>query len=315
MSYPWGGRMPFYTYHQYLNNTFGYQIRKIPVDAGFTCPNRDGTVGVGGCTFCQNEAFAPRYCDSQKRVSQQVADGVAFHAHRRRHMEAILVYFQSYSNTYAPLEQLKALYEEALAVPDVQGLVIATRPDCISDELLEYLETLRKQHYICLEIGLESLHDETLQRVNRGHHVAATMEAIRRVTQRGIPTCGHLIFGLPGETPDTWLQDLKAINTLPLTTLKFHQLQILHGTAMAEDYRRHPDDFHRFTAEEYITFMADYIERLSPAIAIERLCNEVPSHYLVSSSWHGLRHQDIVDGVCQELLIRDSQQGKKRAEV
>ncbi|MBR4136007.1 MAG: TIGR01212 family radical SAM protein [Bacteroidales bacterium] len=315
MVHAWGDETPFYTYHQYLNNTFGHQIRKIPVDAGFTCPNRDGTCGRDGCTFCLNEAFAPRYCDSQKRVSQQVADGVAFHAHRRRNMGAILVYFQSYSNTYAPLEMLKRRYEEALAVPEVQGLVIATRPDCLSEETLDYLSALQKHSYICVEIGIESLHDKTLRRVNRGHDAACTLHALSALAQREIPTCGHLIFGLPGETPEMWMQDIAILNHVSLSTLKLHQLQILQGTPIAQEYAIQPEDFHSFTAESYMEFLADYLERLSPDIAIERLANEVPPRYLNTNTWHGLRHQDIVQGVCVRLQKRQSWQGIKKAEV
>ncbi|MCR4964759.1 MAG: TIGR01212 family radical SAM protein [Bacteroidales bacterium] len=310
MRYPWGGDLPLYTYHQYLNNTFGFQIRKLPVDAGFTCPNRDGKVGIGGCTFCLNEAFTPQYCNNQHDIIQQINDGLSFHAKRRRKIDSFFIYFQSFSNTYAPLEKLKLLFEEAAHIPDVKGLIIATRPDCLNEEILDYLSTLQEHIYINIEIGIESLHDETLCRVNRGHNVDCTLQAIRRLTQRNIPTCGHLIFGLPGEKPEMWLKDLATINNLSLTTLKLHQLQILHNTAIEHEYEEHPEDFYIFTTHGYIDFLADYIERLTPTVAIERLANEVPPRYLTTKAWQGIRHQDIVDGVIETLTTRKSWQGK-----
>jgi len=312
MHYPWGGELPFYTYHQYLNNTFGFQIRKLPVDAGFTCPNRDGKVGHGGCTFCLNEAFTPGYCDNQRNISQQIKDGQTFHAKRRRKIEDFFIYFQSFSNTYAPLDQLKTIYEEALHIPGARGLIIATRPDCLNDEISDYLATLQEQIYICVEIGIESLHDETLSRVNRGHDVDCTIQAIKELSQRNIPVCGHLIFGLPGETPGTWLNDIGTINRLGLTTLKFHQLQVLKGTPIEQEYLERPQEFYSFTATDYITFLADYIERLSPSIAIERLANEVPPRYLASQTWEGIRHQDIVNGVIDMLTERERWQGYRK---
>ncbi|MBO4489036.1 MAG: TIGR01212 family radical SAM protein [Bacteroidales bacterium] len=315
MRYPWGGKEPFYTYHQYLDNTFGCQIRKIPVDAGFTCPNRDGTCGRGGCTFCLNEAFAPRYCHAAKPVTQQVAEGIDFHRKRRKSIDEIFVYFQSFSNTYASEERLRALYEEAAAFPDVRGLIIATRPDCLNEKILDLLCELQHRLHLCVEIGIESLHDETLACVNRGHDVACTLQSISALTQRGIPTCGHLIFGLPGETPETWLQDISIINSLSLTTLKLHQLQILKGTAIAQEFATQPEVFHTFSAEGYMEFLADYLERLSPDIAIERMANEVPPRFLARPSWQGLRHHDIIEGVTRTLRERGTWQGIKKAEV
>lgn len=310
MQYPWGGKEPFYTYHQYLHNIFGFQIRKLPVDAGFTCPNRDGTVGVGGCTFCLNEAFAPSYCDSRHSIAQQVNDGIAFHAQRRRPIDKFFIYFQSFSNTYAPLEQLKKRFEEAMAIPGVKGIIIATRPDCLREEVLDYLAELQARTYLCVEIGIESLHEETLQRINRGHGVACTLQAIKFLAERSIPTSGHLIFGLPGENPDDWMRDIRTINHLPLTTLKLHQLQIIQNTPIAIEHETCPRDFYHFTVTEYMAFLADFIERLNPEIAIERFANEVPPRYLTVREWEGTRHQDIIDGVCQLLQERHSWQGK-----
>ena len=312
MHYAWGGELPYYSYHQYLQNTFGHQVRKLPVDAGFTCPNRDGTVGVGGCTFCLNEAFAPGYCDSRHSITQQVNDGIAFHAQRRRPIDKFFIYFQSFSNTYAPLELLKERIEEALAIPDVQGIIIATRPDCLPEEVLDYLAELQERTYLCVEIGIESLHDNTLQRINRGHGVACTMQAINALAKRHIHTSGHFVFGLPGESPEDWIRDALTINDLPLSTIKLHQLQILQNTPIAVEYETCPHDFHHFSATEYIVFLADFIERLNPEVAIERFANEVPPRYLVAREWNGIRHQDIVDGVCQLLQKRDSWQGKKQ---
>ncbi len=314
MTYSWGDGTPFHTYHRYLQNTLGYQVRKIPVDAGFTCPNRDGTVGTGGCTFCLNEAFTPHYCNSRHSITQQIHDGVAFHAQRRRPIDKFFVYFQAFSNTHAPTARLRECYNEALAIPHVQGLIIATRPDCLTDEVLDYLEKLQENVYLCVEIGIESLHDETLRRINRGHDTASTLRALDMLANRHIPVCGHLIFGLPGETPELWLQDTAILNRLPIATLKLHQLQILSHTPIEQEWVVKPEDFHTFTAEGYITFLTDYIERLSPTIAIERLANEVPTRYLASPSWHGIRHQEIVQAVIRSLEARHSWQGKKKAE-
>ena len=310
MPYAWGGELPYYSYHQYLQNTFGHQVRKLPVDAGFTCPNRDGTVGVGGCTFCLNEAFAPGYCDSRHSITQQVNDGIAFHAQRRRPIDKFFIYFQSFSNTHAPLARLRSCFEEALGIPHVKGLVIATRPDCLREEVLDYLAELQARTYLCVEIGIESLHEETLQRINRGHGVACTLQAINALAKRNIPSSGHLIFGLPGESPEDWMRDIRTINHLPLTTLKLHQLQIIQNTPIAVEHETSPRDFYHFSATEYISFLADFIERLNPEISIERFANEVPPRYLSVREWEGTRHQDIIDGVCRLLQERHSWQGK-----
>ena len=210
LPYPWGDDRRYYSYTHYLRKHFGGRLLKIPVDAGFTCPNRDGTVGTGGCTYCLNEAFNPSYCTPVKSITEQLEDGKAFYRRRNRKIAGYLAYFQAFSNTHAPVEQLQALYEEALRVPDIQGIVIATRPDCLGEDVLDYLQAISEKTSLCVELGIESCRDETLRHIHRGHDFRCTQEAFEQLHTRGIECGGHLIFGLPGENPDIWLEDILA---------------------------------------------------------------------------------------------------------
>ena len=290
---------------------FGSRVQKISIDAGFSCPNRDGKISTGGCTFCSNAAFNPSYCKPEKSVRQQIEEGIEFHKRRYRRADKYLAYFQPYSNTYKPLDALKEIYRQALEVPNIIGIVIGTRPDCIDEPLLHYLNEIQKTHYVMLEYGVESVYDETLKRVNRGHDFATAKRAIQRTAEHGIPCGGHFIFGLPGETKDMMLDAADLISQLPLTTVKFHQLQIFRGTKMAEEYLQHPDAFPLFDLEEYIDFVIDFAERLNPDIVIERFAGEVPPRYLVSEPWMKLRYDEVLRKTEQRMEERDTWQGKR----
>ena len=273
--------------------------QKLVVDAGFTCPH-------GRCTFCDNAAFHPAYSSPEKSITQQIDEGIDFHAARGRVHGPYLAYFQSFSNTFAPIGRLREVYAEALAHPAVSGIVIGTRPDCVDAEKLDYIASLGCAR---MEYGIESCRDETLLRVHRGHDFACAERAVRETAARGIPVCGHFILGLPGETQETLLEDVSRINALPLDSIKFHQLQILKGTPMAVDFAAHPDDFVRWTLDGYIDLLADILARLRPDIAVGRLAASVPPRYLAVPGW-GVRASALHQLLERRLSERDSCQGK-----
>lgn len=268
-------------------------IRKISVDAGFTCPNRDGTLSREGCTFCRNDAFTPCYCSSQKSITEQIDEGMRFHAARRRKADGCIVYFQSFSNTYAPLDRLAELYDEALRRSGVVGLVIGTRPDTVDEEKLDYIARLARDKYIAVEYGIESTDDRTLRLINRRHDFAAAQRAVELTAARGIDVGAHFILGLPDRDRQAEIDDAAIIATLPLRSVKFHRLQIFRSTPMADMWLRQPERFASWSAEEYVDMLADIIRRLPPSIAIERLSGEVPPRYLLSRPWQGLRSSDL----------------------
>ena len=311
MVYSWGDNRRFNSYSSYFTKQFGGRVQKISIDAGFSCPNRDGQISTGGCTFCSNEAFNPSYCRSEKTIKQQIAEGIEFHQRRYRRVNKYLAYFQPFSNTYKPLEELKGLYQQALDVPEIAGIVIGTRPDLIDEDILQYLNEIQKTHYVMLEYGVESVYDETLKRVNRGHDFDTAERAIRLTAQHGIPCGAHFIFGLPGESTTMMLAAADIISRLPLTTVKFHQLQIFKGTKMAEEYLEHPEYFHLFDLEEYIDFVIDFAERLNPNIVIERFAGEVPPRYLVSEPWMKLRYDEVLSRIEKRMEERETWQGKR----
>lgn len=292
----------------WLKLQLGCKAQKISLNAGFTCPNRDGKVGLGGCTYCNNQTFNPEYCQTEKSVTQQLNEGKTFFSRKYPEMK-YLAYFQAYTNTYAELEILKRKYEEALAVDGVIGLVIGTRPDCMPNSLLDYLEKLNRQTFIMVEYGIESTYDKTLLRINRGHNHACTVDAIERTAGRGIFTGGHIILGLPGETRAEMIEEARTLSSLPLTTLKLHQLQLIKGTRMAEEFIASPSEFHLFSADEYIDLVIDFIENLSPEIVLERFVSQSPASLLAIPGW-GLKNYEFVDKVRKRMEERDSLQGK-----
>jgi len=293
----------------FLKKYFPYKVQKISLNAGFTCPNRDGTKGRGGCTYCNNQTFNPEYCQTDISVTRQLEEGKRFFAHKYPEMK-YLAYFQAYTNTYAGLGELKRKYEEALEVKDVVGLVIGTRPDCMPDDLLDYLSDLNKRHFILVEYGIESTNDRTLERINRGHTFADAVDAIRRTTTRGILTGGHLILGLPGETKEEIIQQAAVVSRLPLTTLKLHQLQIIRGTRMAQEYADSPEDFHLFEVDDYIDLVIDFIEHLRPDIVLERFVSQSPKELLIIPDW-GLKNYEFTMRVRKKMQERGAWQGRK----
>ena len=306
----WGHSRRFNSYSEYFKSTFGARVQKISVDAGFTCPNRDGTLARGGCTYCNNNAFNPSYCHPSKPVKQQIEEGIEFHKKRYRRAKNYLVYFQPYSNTYASLDKLKKLYEDALSVEGVAGLVIGTRPDCVDDEKLSYLSQLSKEYYIMVEYGVETIYNRTLDRINRMHSYEQSKEAIEKTAGYGLNVGAHFIFGLPGETKEMMLASVDEVSTLPLKTIKFHQLQIVKGTAMVKDYRENKTDYPLFELEEYIDFIIKYVERLNPDFIIERFAGEVPPRFLAGPGWGLIRNDQINVTIEKELEKRDTWQGK-----
>jgi uncharacterized protein len=310
MIYPWGHHRRFNAYANYFRSMYGARVQKVSVDAGFTCPNRDGSRGQGGCSFCLNDAFNPSYCMPEKPVSVQIAEGIEFHRKRYSEASSYLAYFQAYSNTYAPIDVLKRLYEEALSQPGIIGLVIGTRPDCVDDEKLGYIAELSRKYYISVEYGIESCYDKTLARINRGHTFNEAVEAVRKTAGLGINTGAHFIFGLPGETRDEMLAESDIISSLPLKTVKFHQLQIIRGTAMELEFRNNPSQFELFTWEEYLGFFIKFLERLNPEIVVERFTGEAPPRFLDKERWGKKRSDQIVGLIEQRMEELDTWQGR-----
>lgn len=294
----------------YFKRKYGERLQKIVLDAGFTCPNRDGKVGRGGCTYCDNAAFHPSYSTAGKSLYQQMEEGIEFHKVRYRTTEHYLAYFQSFSNTYAPLERLKQLYGEALSHPSVVGIVVGTRPDCIDEEKLDYLAELAKDHVVIVEYGIESCYDTTLSRINRGHDFETARRAVMMTAERGIDVGAHFILGLPGETREMMLDCCKLINDLPLRSAKFHQLQIVKGTRMENEYAECPQDFERFTLDEYLDFFVDMLERLRPDLYIERFAGEVPPRFVNETPWGLIRNAELLRLLDKRLEERDTWQGR-----
>lgn len=295
----------------YFKQKYGCRLQKIVVDAGFTCPNRDGRVGFGGCTYCNNDAFHPNYSTPDKPILQQLEEGIEFHQNRYRKAEEYLAYFQSYSNTYAPLDHLKELYMQALAHPKVRGIAIGTRPDCIDEEKLDWLQQLAKEKIVIVEYGIESCYDKTLRRINRGHDFATAVRAVEATAARGLHQGAHFIFGLPGESREELMGMAPIINSLPLNSVKFHQLQIIKGTPMEAEFSSRPEDFVQFGLEEYIDFFIDFLELLRPDLYIERFAGEVPPRFVNSSPWGKIRNVQLLQMLEKRLELRNTHQGAR----
>lgn len=311
----------------YFRKTYGERLQKIVIDAGFTCPNRDGTAGRGGCTYCDNAAFHPAYSSARKPIHEQIDEGIEFHKVRYRNASHYLAYFQSYSNTYAPLQRLKGLYCEALSHPQVVGIVIGTRPDCVDAEKLDWLASLaegralpgwsreiagkeRTEPIVIIEYGIESCYDTTLERINRGHDFACARKALELTAERGLEAGAHFILGLPGESREMMLESAAMINGLPLRSAKFHQLQIVRGTRMEKEYTGHPEDFEKFTLDGYIDFFVDMLERLRPGLYIERFAGEVPPRFVNETPWGLIRNVELLRLLDRRLEERLTWQGR-----
>ncbi len=353
-------------YVDFFRSRYGARLQKVVIDAGFTCPNRDGKVGFGGCTFCDNAAFHPAYSRAEKTVGEQVDEGIEFHRGRYRNTAAYLAYFQAYSNTYASLERLRELYLAALSHPSVVGIVIGTRPDCVDGEKLDFLQALASGKMlegwrreiprkipgkrslpaggasvpetraakgdsvpkcsepgrseadplvleapaVVVEYGIESCYDATLKRVNRGHDFASARRAVEMTARRGLDCGAHFILGLPGETLGMMLDECAMINSLPLTTVKFHQLQIVRGTAMEKEFASRPEDFVNFTLDGYVDFFVDMLERLRPDLCIERFAGEVPPRFVNSTPWGLIRNTELLRLLESRLSARETWQGR-----
>lgn len=291
------------SFGQWLQEQLKVKTQKISVNAGFTCPNRDGTLGTGGCTFCNNQTFNPDYCQTSKSITTQLEEGKQFFARKYPDMR-YLAYFQAYTNTYADLPTLQQKYEEALSVDGVVGLVIGTRPDCMPTPLLDYLTQLSRHTFLIVEYGVESIYDRTLRRINRGHTWADSIDAIRRTADRGIHVGAHLILGLPGESIDDMMAEADTLSQLPLKILKLHQLQLIRGTAMAQEYLEHPDDFIRFTPDSYASLVARFVARTRPDIIFDRFVSQSPPHLLAQPGW-GLKNHEFM-----ALVEKQLKQGK-----
>lgn len=301
--------MPHQIYNDYgawMRRQFPFRVQKISIDAGFSCPNRDGHISHGGCTFCDNRTFNPSYCQLSKSITEQITEGKEFFRHKYPDMK-YLAYFQAFSNTYATLDTLQRRYEEALSAEDVVGIVIGTRPDCVSDEILNYLESLNQQTFMIVEYGIESVSDDTLRRVNRGHNFECSRRAIIETHNRGILTGAHIILGLPGESAEDNVRQANIISALPIDILKLHQLQIIRGTQLAAEYEHQP--FNLYTADEYIDLCRRYIERLRPDMVLERFVSQSPKELLVAPKW-GLKNYEFANRFVNYMKRMDSWQGK-----
>lgn len=277
----------------WLKAQLGCKAQKISINAGFTCPNRDGTVGLEGCTYCNNQTFNPAYCKTDKSVRQQLVEGKAFFGRKYPDMK-YLAYFQAYTNTYGPLDDLKRKYEEALSVDGVVGLVIGTRPDCVDDRLLDYLAEVNRRTFLIVEYGIESVYDRTLLRINRGHDFECARRAVRATADRGIHVGTHIILGLPGESRLEMVREAEILSGLPITTMKLHQLQLIKGTRMAEEFRQCPGDFLRFTADEYAELVVEFVRHSRPDMVFERFVSQSPASLLAEPGW-GLKNYEFVE--------------------
>ncbi len=293
------------SYSDWIRGKFPFRVQKISIDAGFSCPNRDGKISFGGCTFCNNRSFNPAYCSSNKSIAQQIEEGRRFFARKYPDMK-YFAYFQAYSNTYGKIETLREKYEAALSCEDVVGIIIGTRPDCIDSVVLDYLEELNRQTFLVVEYGIESADNQTLKRINRGHDFECSRRAIAQTKERGIITGGHVIVGLPGEGAEDIIRQSALISETGLDILKIHQLQVLRDTRLGEEYLG--NKFHVFTVDEYIATIAEYIRFLRPDIVIERFVSQSPKDMLLAPDW-GLKNYEFTHLLNNYLLKNNIHQG------
>ena len=295
-------------YGSYIRMKFGERVQKISIDIGFSCPNRDGSKGYGGCTYCNNNSFNPDYCEPEVSISDQLKTGMEFFNRKGKTLK-FLAYFQAYTNTYADVAVLREMYLEALSVPGVIGLVIGTRPDCISDEVIDSLAEIAQDYYVSLEFGVESTNERTLLEVNRCHTHLETIATYQRCANRGIELGAHIILGLPGENREDLLNHAKSLSELPITTLKLHHLQIVKGAVMAAQYKKTPEKFKLFDLQDYIELVAEFIQLLHPDIIIERFISEAPRELLVAPKW-GFKNYEVVTKIDRYLMELQIYQGK-----
>ncbi len=296
----------YHNYNYYLQNLYGEKIRKVSLHGGFTCPNRDGSKGHGGCIYCNNDSFVPQYINKEMSIPLQMEASIPFMIDRYD-VQKYIAYFQAYSNTYDELGKLKRMYEEAITYPNVVGLDIGTRSDCIDEPLLEYLAKLNERVHVTLEYGIESIHDQSLEWMNRGHNYASVIKAVELTKQYGIKVAGHIILGFPIETPEMMLETGLAANDLGLDFLKIHQLHVVKGTVLAKRFKDEP--FSLFHEDEYIELVVDILERLNPDIVIQRLFGDAPAEILIAPKW-GYNIPKLTHLMDMELSQRDTWQGR-----
>ena len=299
-------QLPYNDFGNWMRSQFPFKVQKLSVNAGFTCPTRDGHTGFGGCTYCNNRSFNPSYCEPQQAVSQQLEAGKKFFARKYPNMK-YLAYFQAYTSTYDTIDRLKAMYEEALMVEDVVGLVIGTRPDCMPDALLHYLEELNKHTFLIVEYGVESANNQTLERIKRGHTFECSRETIERTHQCGIRTGAHVIIGLPGEDAEESIRQASIISSLPINILKIHQMQIIRGTLLAKEYTEQP--FHLYTVDEYLNVICEYVKRLRKDLVLERFVSQSPEGLLIAPKW-GLKNYEFTNLLVRKMMDENIKQGE-----
>ena len=304
------GKRGYHAWNEQVKVRRGGRVQKVSVTAGFTCPNRDGLVGWGGCTFCNNDGFTPGYLERGQSITAQIDAGLDFLHRRYPTTTRFIAYFQSYSNTYGGLERLRVCYQEALSHPQIVGLALGTRPDCLPDAVLDYLAALAREHIIELEIGVESCNDAVLARVNRGHDFAASVDAIKRAAARGLEVTAHVMLGLPGESDESMLDGAGQLSALPIHALKIHQLQLVRGTALARQWQDNPASVPLLGEQACIELLADFIERLSPAVLLQRVGSEVPPSLKLAPQWN-LRLSELAPRISAELARRGSWQGSR----
>jgi radical SAM protein (TIGR01212 family) len=309
MTYPWGHDRRFNDFPTYIKQKFGKRIQKLSINVGFSCPNRDGSKGTGGCIYCDNNTFKPGYCEPVQPIVQQLETGMAFFSKKYPQMQ-YMAYFQSYTNTYAPVGELAKLYKEALSHPNVVGLVVGTRPDCFPEEVAQMLGEISKEYYVTVEFGLESTLNRTLDEINRCHTWEESVEAILRCKKYGIRAGGHLILGLPGETNDDFMHHAREISKLPLHTLKLHQLQVTKNTSLFKKYQENPEYVKQFSFEEYLQTVIAFVEVLNPSIIVERFVSTSPLEKLVAPRWNRMKNFEIVATIEKALKEQNTWQGK-----
>jgi len=309
-NYIWGHARRYNAYSNYFKTIFGQRIQKVTIDAGFTCPNRDGSKSVGGCSFCNNDSFSPSYCTPDKSIRQQIQEGMDFHSVRYKGTTKFLAYFQSYSNTYDSIENLQKIYSQVEHFNNIVGIIVGTRPDCIDNEKLSYFKKLSEKYYVTLEYGIESCYDSTLEKINRCHTYQDSVDAIIKTASYGIKTGAHIIFGLPEETREMMLKEAEILSKLPLNTIKFHQLQITKNTKFELDYKKNPNKFNLFTLEEYLDFIVQFTERLNPNFVIERFASESPPNIKIAPDWGGYRNDQILNLIEKKMEEKNTWQGK-----
>jgi len=294
-----------HSFGSFLRRRFGCRVSKVNVDAGFTCPNRDGSRGSGGCIYCDNSSFSPDGTQPSIPIEEQFTAGAAYHR-KRLGSEQFIVYFQKFTNTYGPVDRLQDLYTRALALPDVVGISVGTRPDALSNAAIDLLADLARDRYVCIELGLQSMDDAILERINRGHSLDEFLDAVQRLTGRGIELCTHLIHGFPGETTAGFLATADLMNRLPINSIKLHQLHAVKGTRLADLYHR--GEFTPISHHEYVATVCDFLERLRPDIAIQRLYGSAPLAIRVAPTWD-LKNNQMWYSIINKLQRRGTWQG------